>query len=81
MEEVLQQVDRERIVEVACNLANIVSITGEEDAPIMRKEATQKNLSPICSQLQVVGLAESGHDPMLEMPPRTVWLVERFLGA
>jgi acetylornithine deacetylase/succinyl-diaminopimelate desuccinylase-like protein len=30
-EEVLQQVDREKIVDVACNLANIVSITGEEE--------------------------------------------------
>jgi acetylornithine deacetylase len=29
-EEILQQVDRDRIVEVACNLADIVSITGEE---------------------------------------------------
>jgi acetylornithine deacetylase/succinyl-diaminopimelate desuccinylase-like protein len=31
-EEVLEQVDRDRIVDVACNLANIVSITGEEEA-------------------------------------------------
>jgi acetylornithine deacetylase/succinyl-diaminopimelate desuccinylase-like protein len=30
-EEVLQQVDRDRIVEMACNLANIVSITGDEE--------------------------------------------------
>ena len=29
---VLEQVDRDRIVDVACNLANIVSITGEEEA-------------------------------------------------
>src|SRR4030065_71503 len=28
---VLEQVDRNRIVELACNLANIVSITGEEE--------------------------------------------------
>jgi acetylornithine deacetylase/succinyl-diaminopimelate desuccinylase-like protein len=28
---VLQQVDRDRIVELACNLASIVSITGEEE--------------------------------------------------
>jgi acetylornithine deacetylase/succinyl-diaminopimelate desuccinylase-like protein len=31
MEEVLEQVDRNRIVDLACNLANIVSITGEEE--------------------------------------------------
>jgi acetylornithine deacetylase/succinyl-diaminopimelate desuccinylase-like protein len=30
-DEVLEQVDRNRIVELACNLANIVSITGEEE--------------------------------------------------
>ena len=29
-QEVLEQVDRHRIVELACNLADIVSITGEE---------------------------------------------------
>jgi acetylornithine deacetylase/succinyl-diaminopimelate desuccinylase-like protein len=29
---VLEQVDRDRIVDVACNLADIVSITGEEEA-------------------------------------------------
>jgi acetylornithine deacetylase/succinyl-diaminopimelate desuccinylase-like protein len=31
IEAVLDQVDRHRIVDVACNLANIVSITGEEE--------------------------------------------------
>src|ERR1043166_4767207 len=30
-QEVLEQVDRDHIVELACNLANIVSITGEEE--------------------------------------------------
>ena len=30
-QEVLEQVDRDRIVEIACNLANIISITGEEE--------------------------------------------------
>ncbi|MEX0807059.1 MAG: hypothetical protein WD688_27605 [Candidatus Binatia bacterium] len=30
MQQVFEQVDRERIVEMACNLANTVSITGEE---------------------------------------------------
>jgi acetylornithine deacetylase/succinyl-diaminopimelate desuccinylase-like protein len=31
LEAVLDQVDRQRVVELACNLANIVSITGEEE--------------------------------------------------
>jgi len=30
-EQVLNQVNRNRIIELACNLANIVSITGEEE--------------------------------------------------
>ncbi|HEX6768045.1 MAG TPA: hypothetical protein VF208_01740, partial [Candidatus Binatia bacterium] len=30
-QEVLDQVDRERIVEMACDLANTVSITGDEE--------------------------------------------------
>lgn len=30
-EEVLEQVDRDRLIEMACNLANIVSITGNEE--------------------------------------------------
>lgn len=30
-DEVLQHVDRERLIELACNLANIISITGEEE--------------------------------------------------
>lgn len=31
MEEVLEQIDRDRLVQLACNLADIVSITGEEE--------------------------------------------------
>ena len=31
LEAVLDQVDRQRVIELACNLANIVSITGEEE--------------------------------------------------
>ena len=30
MQQVLEQVDRQRIVEIACKLADTVSITGEE---------------------------------------------------
>jgi len=31
IQEVLQQVDRERLIELACNVANIIGITGEEE--------------------------------------------------
>jgi hypothetical protein len=47
----------------------------------MRGEAVQRNLGPLCADLTVTPLADSGHYPMQEMPPLTVALVERFLGG
>ena len=61
--------------------APVLAITGDEDAPIMRKAATLESLTPICRELEVVGLAHSGHYPMEELPPLTTALVERFLGV
>jgi hypothetical protein len=46
----------------------------------MRREAVLLSLGPLCAQLEVTPLADSGHYPMQEMPPLTVALVERFLG-
>lgn len=59
----------------------VLAITGEHDAPPMRSEAVTQNLTPLCRNLVVTPLADSGHYPMQEMPPLTVTLVERFLGA
>jgi pimeloyl-ACP methyl ester carboxylesterase len=59
----------------------VLAITGEEDAPVMRSDATRANLAPLCAQLEVAPLAQCGHYPMEEMPPLTVALVERFLAA
>lgn len=59
----------------------LLAVTGEQDAPPMRREAVTSNLSPLCDELTVVPLADSGHYPMQEMPPLTVALSERFLGA
>jgi pimeloyl-ACP methyl ester carboxylesterase len=59
----------------------LLAITGEQDAPPMRQEAVTSNLSPLCDELTVVPLADSGHYPMQELPPLTVALSERFLGA
>jgi pimeloyl-ACP methyl ester carboxylesterase len=61
--------------------AAVLAITGEEDSPAMRREAVVSNLSPLCANLEVVGLTQCGHYPMEEMPPRTVSLVERFCAA
>jgi pimeloyl-ACP methyl ester carboxylesterase len=57
----------------------VLAITGEQDAPPMRREAVLLSLGPLCAELVVTPLADSGHYPMQEMPPLTVALVERFL--
>lgn len=57
----------------------VLAITGEQDAPPMRREAVTRALSMLCEQLAVTPLADSGHYPMQEMPPLFVALVERFL--
>jgi 3-oxoadipate enol-lactonase len=57
----------------------ILAITGEHDSPAMRRDNVLATFSPLCDQLEVRALADSGHYPMLEMPPLTVALVERFL--
>ena len=59
----------------------VLAITGEQDAPPMRSEAVTRTLGPLCDQLVVTPLADSGHYPMQEMPPLTVALVERFLAS
>jgi pimeloyl-ACP methyl ester carboxylesterase len=57
----------------------VLVITGEQDALPMRRDAVLRALGPICAELVVTPLADSGHYPMQEMPPLTVALVERFL--
>ena len=59
----------------------VLAITGEQDAPPMRSEAVSHALTPLCEDLSVVPLLDSGHYPMQEMAPLTVALVERFLGG
>ncbi|WP_213958483.1 alpha/beta hydrolase [Variovorax sp. dw_954] len=59
----------------------VLAITGEQDAPPMRRVAVERSLGPLCHQLTIEALADSGHYPMQEMPPLTVALVERFLGT
>ncbi len=57
----------------------VLAITGEQDAPPMRREAVLRTLGPLCDELAVAPLADCGHYQMQEMPPLTVALVERFL--
>ena len=73
---------RDGIPDQAARIAvPLLAITGEQDAPPMRREAVLRNLSPLCEHLEVTALADVGHYPMQEMPPLTVALVERFLAA
>ncbi len=61
--------------------APVLAITGDEDAPVMRRDAVLAALTPLCARLEVVGLPNVGHYPMQEMPPYTVALAERFLSG
>lgn len=61
--------------------APVLAITGEEDAPPMRRDATTQSLAPLCGALEVASISECGHYPMQESPPRFVTLVERFVRA
>lgn len=61
--------------------APVLAITGEQDAEPMRAAAVTRALSPLCEDLAVIGLAESGHYPMQELPPLLAAHVERFLSA
>ena len=59
----------------------VLAITGEQDIPPLRSESVTRLLEPLCAQLEVTPLADSGHYPMQELPPLTVALIERFLAA
>jgi 3-oxoadipate enol-lactonase len=59
----------------------VLAVTGEHDFPPMRRDAVVQNLAPLCEELEVIAIADSGHYPMQELPPLTVALVERFLAA
>jgi pimeloyl-ACP methyl ester carboxylesterase len=59
----------------------VLAIFGERDAQPLRRDAVEPALHAIAPRLEVIELADVGHYPMQEMPPKTVALVERFLGA
>lgn len=64
----------------------VLAVTGALDAPPMRAEAVARQLEPLAKSvttpsLEVVELAECGHYPMQETPPRLLGLLERFLAS
>lgn len=59
----------------------VCALACEQDAPPFRAAAVRDALAPLCDDLELAQLAESGHYPMQEMPPRTVAVLETFLGG
>jgi 3-oxoadipate enol-lactonase len=59
----------------------VLGVTGERDAPWMRRDSVERAWAPLCDKLVVAALDDCGHYPMQELPPRTVALMERFLVA
>lgn len=59
----------------------VLAVTGEQDGEHLRREAVERALAPICDSLEMAALAECGHYPMQECPPRLVGIVERFLAS
>ncbi len=57
----------------------VLAITGEHDAPPMRREGVARWLEGLCPRSTLVSIAESGHYPMQETPPLFAAAVQRFL--
>ncbi len=57
----------------------VLAITGEEDAPPMRRASVEQAFAALCSALEVEAISECGHYPMQECPPRLAAMIEDFL--
>lgn len=57
----------------------LLAITCERDVPPLRREVVASQLGPLCDQLTLESIEESGHYPMQETPPLLAARVERFL--
>jgi 3-oxoadipate enol-lactonase len=57
----------------------VLAVTGEQDSDVMRGDAVERWLAPLCDHLVVKRFADCGHYPMQEMPPLLVAVVEQFL--
>jgi len=58
----------------------VLAVTGDQDAEIMRKASVTELLAPLCPDLELVPLQDSGHYPMQETPPLLAAVLERFMG-
>jgi len=57
----------------------VLAVTGEQDAPPMRRDAAERSLAPLCPRLTLASIEECGHYPMQETPPLFVSTVQAFL--
>jgi pimeloyl-ACP methyl ester carboxylesterase len=57
----------------------VLAVTGELDGEHLRRAAVERALAPICENLELASLAECGHYPIQEAPPRLTAIVQRFL--
>jgi pimeloyl-ACP methyl ester carboxylesterase len=57
------------------------AISCEQDAPMFHRQAVAERLTPLCKDLTLASLAESGHYPMQEAPPLLATYVQRFFEA
>lgn len=58
----------------------VLALTGDEDAPPMRRASVERLFAELCPALELASITEGGHDPMQESPPRLVALIEVFCG-
>jgi 3-oxoadipate enol-lactonase len=59
----------------------VLAVTGEQDSDVMRGDAVEKWLAPLCERLVLERFADCGHYPMQETPPLLVAVIERFLSG
>jgi pimeloyl-ACP methyl ester carboxylesterase len=59
----------------------VLAVTGEQDRDVMRGDAVERWLAPLCDRHIVQRFVDCGHYPMQEMPPRLVAVVEQFLSG
>ncbi|HEY0837568.1 MAG TPA: alpha/beta hydrolase [Azospirillum sp.] len=59
----------------------ILALLGAHDLPLYREPSVRERFGALYPNLDIAVCQEAGHYPMLECPPLTAALIERFVGA